>query len=630
VTAPGPRSGAVSGSPAAPAQVNRNTARRVVPLFRPYRAQVAAVVALIVVTSTIGIINPLLIQAVFNKALFVPGGPNIRLLVILVSIMAVVPIVNGAIGILQTYETTRVGQLVMRDLRDRLYSHLQTLPLAFFTDTKTGEIQSRLANDVGGVQSVVTTTASSILANVVIFVSTIVAMVILSWQLTIVAVITVPLFFWLTKMVGERRRLVARSTQESLAAMSALSEETLSVSGVLLAKVFGSQARDTTRYHDENQRLADLEVRQQMIGQGFYAIVQSFLSITPAAVYLVAGLLLVHGTTISAGTVVAFTTLQTRLYFPIGQLLQVSVELRSSLALFDRIFEYLDVVPDIVDAPDAVDLPVISTGGRVALTDVYFRYPTAPADALAGVSLEADPSQLVALVGPSGAGKTTISYLIPRLYDVTGGSVQIDGVDVRQVRQASLAAAIGFVTQESYLFHDSILANIRYGRPDASMEEVKEAAVAAYIHDRIMEFPGGYDTIVGERGYRLSGGEKQRLAIARVLLHDPRILIMDEATSALDTASEREVQKALDALMGSRTTIAIAHRLSTIVNADVINVIDAGHVVESGTHSSLLRQGGLYASLYQEQFEGGKIEWRCADGDVLADGTIRHRQTQPA
>jgi ATP-binding cassette subfamily B protein len=412
--------------------------------------------------------------------------------------------------------------------------------------------------------------------------------------------------------------------------MSALSEETLSVSGVLLAKAFGNQARDTIRYHDENQRLADLEVRQQMIGQGFYAIVQSFLSITPAAVYLVAGLLLAHHASISAGTVVAFTTLQTRLYFPIGQLLQVSVELRSSLALFDRIFEYLDVVPDIVDAPDAVDLPVISTGGRVALTEVYFRYPGSPTDALEGVSLEADPSQLVALVGPSGAGKTTISYLIPRLYDVTGGSVQIDGLDVRHVRQASLAAAIGFVTQESYLFHDSILANIRYGRADASMAEVEEAARAAYIHDRIMDFPDGYDTIVGERGYRLSGGEKQRLAIARVLLHDPRILIMDEATSALDTASEREVQKALDALMGSRTTIAIAHRLSTIVNADVINVIDAGRVVESGTHESLLREGGLYASLYQEQFEGGKIQWRCADGDVLADGTVRHRQTQPA
>src|SRR6266536_2842484 len=520
MTAPGPRSGAVSGNPAAPARVSRDTARRVVPLFRPYRAQVAAVVGLIVVTSTIGIINPLLIQVVFNKALFVPGGPNLQLLVILVAIMAVVPIVNGAIGLLQTYQTTRVGQLVMRDLRDRLYSHLQTLPLAFFTGTKTGEIQSRLANDVGGVQSVVTTTASTILANVV--------MVILSWQLTIVAVITVPVFFWLTKMVGERRRQVARSTQESLAAMSALSEETLSVSGVLLAKVFGNQARDATRYHEENQRLAGLEVRQQMIGQGFYAIVQSFLSITPAAVYLIAGLLLAHGTATSAGTVVAFTTLQTRLYFPIGQLLQVSVELRSSLALFDRVFEYLDVVPDIVDASDSVDLPATSSGGRVALREIYFRYPGAPVDALAGVNLKADPGQLVALVGPSGAGKTTISYLIPRLYDVTGGSVQIDGVDVRHVRQASLAAAIGFVTQESYLFHDSILANIRYGRPAGSMAEIGEAARAAYIHDRIMEFPDGYATIVGERGYRLSGGEKQRLAIARVLLHDPRILILDE------------------------------------------------------------------------------------------------------
>jgi ATP-binding cassette subfamily B protein len=612
-----------------PARASRGSTGRIVPLFRPYRLQVSFVIVLIVVTSTIGIINPLLIQAVFNKALFVPGGPNLHLLYVLVGVMALVPIVNGAIGILQTYETTQVGQLVMRDLRNRLYTHLETLPLSFFTNTKTGEIQSRLANDVGGVQTVVTTTASSILANVVTFVSSIVAMIIISWQLTIVAVITVPAFFWLTKAVGERRRQVSRSTQETLAAMSAISEETLSVSGVLLAKVFGNQGRDIGRYQTENQRLVGLEVRQQMIGQGFYAVVQSFLSITPALIYLTAGLLIANHHAVSAGTVVAFTTLQTRLYFPIGQLLQVSVELRSSLALFDRVFEYLDVVPDIVDAPDAVDLPGTEAGGQVALRDVYFRYSATSAQALSGVSLAAAPGQLVALVGPSGAGKTTISYLIPRLYDVTAGAVEVDGLDVRHVRQASLAANIGFVTQESYLSHDSVLANLRYGRPDASMEAVEEAARAAYIHDRIMEFAEGYDTVVGERGYRLSGGEKQRLAIARVLLHDPRILILDEATSALDTASEREVQKALDALMGSRTTIAIAHRLSTIVNADIIYVIERGHVAESGPHRDLLRQGGLYASLYEEQFEGGQVQWRCPDGDIMTDGTVRPRESQP-
>ena len=607
---------------------DRSSAGRIVPLFRPYRLQVSAVIVLIVVTSTIGIINPLLIQAVFNKALFVPGGPNLHLLYVLVGVMALVPVVNGAIGIVQTYETTRVGQQVMRDLRNRLYSHLETLPLSFFTNTKTGEIQSRLQNDVGGVETVVTSTASTILANVVTFISSIVAMIIISWQLTLVAVITVPAFFWLTKTVGDRRRQVSRSTQESLAAMSAITEETLSVSGVLLAKVFGNQTRDIGRYQQENQRLVGLEVRQQMIGQGFYAVVQSFLSITPALIYLTAGLLIANH---HAGLGRNHRGLHHAPDSPVFPDRAAAAGLGRAAVVAGPVQPGLRI-PRRGAQPSTPPTPSTSRrrgrrpgrpAGRV------LPLPRGPTDALSGVSIGAGPGHLVALVGPSGAGKTTISYLIPRLYDVTTGAVKVDGVDVRHARQTSLAAAIGFVTQESYLFHDTILANIRYGRPSASQEEVEEAARAAYIHDRITEFADGYDTIVGERGYRLSGGEKQRLAIARVLLHDPRILILDEATSALDTASEREVQKALDALMGSRTTIAIAHRLSTIVNADSIFVIDGGRVAESGSHRDLLREGGLYASLYTEQFEGGRVQWRCPDGDIMTDGTVRPRDPQP-
>jgi ATP-binding cassette subfamily B protein len=411
--------------------------------------------------------------------------------------------------------------------------------------------------------------------------------------------------------------------------MSSITQETLSVSGVLLAKVFDRQEDETRRYSDASQRLAELQVRQQMTGQRFFAVMQAFFGITPAAVYLVAGLMLdgSGGPQISAGTIVAFTTLQSRLFFPVVSLLRVSVEVQSSLALFDRVFEYLDLEPDIVDRPDAVALEPSSVRGAVALRGVSFRYPSSNGGesgrwALNDVSAQVEPGQLAALVGPSGAGKTTISYLIPRLYEVTDGRVELDGRDVRDIRLASLAASMGVVTQESYLFHSSVRDNLLYARRDATQEELEAAARAAFIHDRILELDDGYDTMVGERGYRLSGGEKQRMAIARVILKDPRVLILDEATSALDTTSERLVQQALQPLMEGRTTLAIAHRLSTIFAADVIFVLDHGRVVERGTHSELLAAGGLYASLYQEQFQGGLLEARCSNGVVFSSGAI--------
>jgi len=406
--------------------------------------------------------------------------------------------------------------------------------------------------------------------------------------------------------------------------MSAITQETLSVSGILLAKVFGRQEREIARYQEENARQADLQVRQAMTGRGFFALTQAFFGISPALLYLVAGLE-IHGgdTSLSAGTIVAFTTLQTRLLFPINQLLQVSVDVQSSLALFGRVFEYLDLQPEITDRPDAEDLPAETVAGEIELDRVSFAYgPGAKTGrwALHGVSLRVEPGQLAALVGPSGAGKTTISYLIPRLYDVTDGAVKIDGHDVRELTLASIAGMCGVVTQESYLFHASVRENLRYGNPGASDAQVEHAARAAYIHDRIAELEDGYDTIVGERGYRFSGGERQRLAIARVILKNPKVLVLDEATSALDTESERIVQRALESVMRGRTTVAIAHRLSTIRAADVIFVLDHGQIAERGTHDELIARGGLYARLYEEQFGSGAVQAFCSDGVVLADG----------
>jgi ATP-binding cassette, subfamily B, bacterial len=629
--------------------VDRATVRRVVDTFRPYKRTVALVAVAIALTSGLGVVNPLLIQRVFNNALFGPDDvcagepcPNLPLLYFYVALMVAVPVVTSLIGIAQTYWANQVGLKVMQDLRNALYTHLQHMPLRFFTATRTGEIQSRLSNDVGGVQSVVTDTASNVLANVVTIISTLIAMVVLSVPLTILSLALMPLFLWLTVKVGRARREVATNTQKTLADLSAITEETLSVSGILLSKSFGRQRHEIGRFHEENTRLTGLQIRQTMIGRSFFAVVGTFFSITPALVYLVAGWQLSSGSAaIDAGTIVAFTTLQSRLFFPIGSMLQVSTEVQSSLALFDRIFEYLDLPRDIDDTPGAVTLDPSEVRGAVELRNVRFRYeepaerviPTSPADlasadevlrewTLDGISMRIEPGQLAALVGPSGAGKTTITYLVPRLYDVQQGSVTIDGHDVRGITLESLGANIGVVTQETYLFHTTVRRNLQYGRPDATQEELEAAARAANIHDRVAELPEGYDTVVGERGYKLSGGEKQRLAIARVILKDPRILILDEATSSLDTTSERLVQAALEPLTENRTTIAIAHRLSTILKADVIFVIERGRLVEQGTHDELLARGGPYARLYEQQFRGGLVQAECEDGVILSSGEV--------
>jgi ATP-binding cassette subfamily B protein len=658
-----------------PKERRGQTLRRILVFFRPYRPQIAVVLAAILLTSLIGLINPYLLKLLIDDA--IPSRDFGRLN-LYVGLMIGLPIVSGLIGVGQAFLNNLIGQRVMQDLRGALYAHLQSMPLRFFTETRTGEIQSRLANDVGGVQSVVTDTASSVTSNLAVAISTIVAMTLIDWRLTLLSLGLLPFFMYLTFRVGKVRREVSTETQKSLAEMSALTEETLSVSGILLSKTFGQQAASEARFRGLNARLAALQIRQAMVGRWFFMIIGTIFSITPAFVYWLAGWLAIQNdpTAPTIGDIVAFTTLQSRLFFPMGQLLNVQVEIQGALALFDRIFEYLEMDPEIVDAPDAVDLSPAAVRGSVRFREVSFRYPTeaVPSDralaavaadrdelsreeteeavaavpvdaeavqrlvdsdgdgrggrmpdevdrdedtvgvdgvpalemlptfALDRIDLEARPGELVALVGPSGSGKTTTTYLIPRLYDVDSGSVEIDDIDVRRIKLASLGRIIGVVTQETYLFHASVRENLLYARPEATDHELHTAARAAAMHDRIMELPEGYDTVVGERGYKLSGGEKQRIAIARVLLKDPRILILDEATSALDTVSERLIQAAFERLMEGRTTIAIAHRLSTILRANRILVYDRGRIVERGTHAELLEVGGLYARLYREQF----------------------------
>jgi ATP-binding cassette, subfamily B, bacterial len=634
------------------------TVRRVLEFFRPYRWRVALTILAIVVVAIVGLVNPFLLKLIIDEAI---PNRDVAQLYLYVGLMIALPIVSGLIGVGQTYLNTQIGQNVMRDLRSALYAHLQRMPLRFFTATRTGEIQARLSSDVSGVQQVVTDTATSVVSNLATAIATVVAMWLISWQMTLISLGLLPFFLAATYKVGELRRTVQTDTQETIADMTAQVEETLSVSGMLLTKAFGRQEREIARFDDLNRQLTGLQIRQQRVGRWFFMIIGTFFSITPAFVYWYAGIQIISGdSALSIGDIVAFTTLQSRLFFPLGQMLNVQVEIQVAFALFDRIFEFLDLPVEIADREGAVILDPARVQGRVSFEHVSFRYPGAPVAVnaaaakafesrangawpgvvsepeerveggvvsddgavpmapfgLVDVDFTVEPGQLAALVGPSGSGKTTIALLVPRLFDVDAGAVRIDGVDVRDATLASLGGVIGMVTQETYLFHATIRENIAYGRVDATQEAIEAAARAAAIHARITELPEGYETVVGERGYKLSGGEKQRIAIARVVLKNPRILILDEATSALDTHSERLIQAALEPLMRDRTTLAIAHRLSTILAADLILVIERGRIVERGTHSELLARGGLYAKLYREQFVTAPATEDSVDDEV--------------
>ena len=575
------------------AQAREVSLRRIGRLFTPYRWQIAVVTAIIAASSIVGLASPFLLRAVIDTAL---PDRNVRLLAWLVAGMIAVAGVTSAFGVVQTWISTKVGQHVMHGLRTSVFAHLQRQSIAFFTRTRTGEVQSRISNDIGGMESVVTSTATSIASNLTTVVATAVAMVALSWRLSLISLVVMPPAIYLTRKVARMRRAITTQQQRELADLNVTVEEGLSINGVQLAKTMGTGPALIRRFTGSSERLIDLELRSQLAGRWRMASLTVIFAAIPAVIYLAAGLPVTAGT-VSIGTLIAFTTLQNNLFRPITGLLNTSVSVISSLALFARIFEYLDLPVDIEDPAVPADVRPAQVAGRVRLEDVGFSYPGADRAALDGVSLDVPAGTTLAVVGETGSGKTTLAGLVARLYDPTAGRVTIDGIDIRDMRLADLAAIVGMVSQETYLLHTTVRENLRYARPDATDAEIEDAARAAQIHELIASLPDGYDTMVGSRGHRFSGGEKQRIAIARTLLRDPRVLVLDEATSALDTETERAVQQAFDTLAQGRTTITIAHRLSTIRNADQIVVMDHGRIAETGTHASLVADNGRYAAL---------------------------------
>ena len=595
-----------------PTRITRVMLLRIAAYFRPYWVQGLLTLITVAAISIIGLAPPLLIRAIIDVAL--PNGDT-SLLAALVVAMVAAPTFGGLLGVLQTYLNAQIAQRVMFDLRNDLYQHLQSLSLRFFTGVKTGEVMSRLNNDVSGVSRVVGETMTQTVMQALLLVSTVVLMMSMEWRLAALSLVVVPIALASARRVGARRFELQHEMQRKQADLTAIMQETLNISGFVLMKAFARETWEALRFREKNGELMDVQIRAGMLGRWFRMLLTVLEALGPALIYFVGGYFVITGQ-MTLGTVIAFIALLSRLYGPMSNLANVHVEVMGSLALFERIFEYLDTEPDVSNAPDARPLPP-PVLGRVSFRDVHFEYvPGRPV--LKGLDFDVEPGQLAALVGPTGAGKTTVTYLIPRFYDVTSGTVEIDGHDVRRLTLESIRAHVGIVTQETYLFNATVRENLRYARSNATDEEIDSACRAARLDSVIAHMPDGYDTLVGERGYRLSGGEKQRLAIARVLLKDPQILILDEATSSLDSETEAQIQAALGPLMQGRTTLAIAHRLSTVLAADRLLVLDGGRLVETGTHQELLARGGLYARLFDIQFKPQLT------GVVLANGVNGH------